>query len=63
MSLKRGPEVLVVRRDAVTGQWIGATGNGGDPARCIVLMYSSATPDPELVTDAPPQVIDVSAQR
>jgi len=63
LSRKRGPEVLVVQRDPVTGQWIGAAGCGTDPARCVVLMYSDAAPDPELVTDAPPRIIDVAAQR
>jgi hypothetical protein len=48
LALKRGPEILVVERDAATGQWIGATDNGGDPARCIVLMYSLLRPTPNL---------------
>ena len=58
----RGPEVLVVERDPVTGRWIGSTDNSADPARCVVLLYSDAAPNPELITDAPPRVIDLSAQ-
>ena len=62
LSLRRGPEVLVVRRNPVTGKWAGSEGNFGDPARCIVLLCSDAAPDPNLVIDARPRIIDMSAQ-
>jgi len=62
-ALKRGPEVLVVERDAVTGQWIGATDACVEPSRCVVLLYSAADPNSEMFPDNPPQVLDVSAQR
>jgi hypothetical protein len=61
-SLKRSPAVLVVQRDAVAGQWIGATDKRLEPAMCVVLMYSAAALNAELVSDAPPRVIDVAAQ-
>jgi len=58
----RSPEVLVVERDPVTGRWVGSTDTGADPARCLVLMFSDAHPDTELISDAPPRVIDLAAQ-
>jgi len=58
----RSPEVLVVKRDPITGKWVGSTETGADPARCLVLMFSDRAPDPELITDRPPMIIDVSAQ-
>ena len=61
-ALKRGPEVLVVRRNPVTGKWVSSKGNLGDPAMCIVLLCSDAAPDPNLVIDDQPRIIDMSAQ-
>jgi len=50
-ALKRGPEVLVVPRNPVTGKWVSSEGNFGDPAMCIVVLFSDAAPDPNLVID------------
>jgi hypothetical protein len=58
LLLKKVPEVLVVKRDAVTGKWTGSEGNRGDPAMCIVVLCSDAAPDPNLVIDARPRIID-----
>jgi hypothetical protein len=63
LSLKRGPEVVLVKRDAVTGQWIATTEDGMKPSRPIVLFYSLDDPNLELFPEAPPQILDVSAQR
>jgi hypothetical protein len=54
---------VLVKRDAVTGQWIAATEDGMKPSMPIVLFYSPDDPNSELFPDNPPQVIDMSAQR
>jgi len=40
LSLKRGPEVVLVQRDAVTGQWIATTEDGMKPSMPVVLFCS-----------------------
>jgi len=62
-SLKRGPEVLTFERDAATGQWIIATKDGMKPSQPVVLMHSAADPYLEMFGEAPPRILDVSAQR
>jgi hypothetical protein len=62
-SLKRGPEVVLVKRDAVTGQWIAATEDGMKPSMPIVLFYSLDDPYLKMFPDNPPRVLDVTAQR
>jgi len=63
LAPKRGPEILILERDAATGQWIIATKDGMEPSQPIVLMYSDADPNLEMFGEAPPRILDVSAQR
>ena len=50
LAVKTEVEVLIVRRDPVTGQWRGAPEISSDPVRRIVPFYSDVSPDPALAT-------------
>jgi hypothetical protein len=63
LPMKQGSPVWVFGRDAVTGRWVCQNGDGVERAGGVVLMFSDAPPDPELVTDAPARVIDPSWER
>jgi hypothetical protein len=57
LAPKRGPEILILKRDVATGQWIAATEDGMEPSQPIVLMYSIADPDLEMFDDPPPRIL------
>ena len=63
LAPKRGPEILILKRDVATGQWIAATEDGMKPSMPIVLFYSLDDPYLEMFPDNPPRVLDVNAQR